>query len=424
MSQKEVDRLEIIQRLISRQISQIETAEQLNLSTRQIRNLRRQYERLGVAGLISKRRGCPSNNRLHDELRSQVVELIKTNYHDFKPTFAHEKLTEQHGLKLSVESTRQIMMTAGIWTGKKRKAIRVHQHRARRSCLGELIQIDGSPHDWFEDRGPRCCLLVFIDDATSQLMYLHFADAESTEAYFTAAEAYIKLHGRPLCYYSDRHSIFRVNIPEATTGTGETQFGRAMRELGIKTICANSPQAKGRVERANGVLQDRLIKEMRLRNISSITDANEFLPAFMADYNKRFAVAPADAANAHRASIPDAATCSLIFSKQYQRHISNNLEVSYKNLIYQIQSSTPGYTMRRAKLTVYDRLGEITLCYKGKSLPYKIFDKKNKPATIVSSKQINRLEGLAQTKPRTDHPWRRNYSKHPTIQFQILPRTA
>jgi len=412
MSQKELVRLEVVQKILSKQLSQIEAAKQLKLTTRQVRNLGRKYKQNGAAGLVSKRRGKASNNQLSHELKASVIELIKTKYSDFGPTFAHEKLTEQHQLELSVESTRQIMINEGIWSGKKRKSTPVHQQRARRSCLGELVQIDGSPHDWFEGRRDECCLLVFIDDATSKLIWLHFEEEETTEGYFTASKAHIKRHGRPLSYYSDRHSIFRVNIPEATSGTGETQFGRAMRELDIEIICANSPQAKGRVEKANRTLQDRLIKEMRLRGISDIPSANAFLPEFMEDYNKRFAVEPANATDAHRTAIPDEETLNLIFSKQYRRTISKNLEISYKNVIYQIQSKTPGYSMRGAKLIVSVRGTEITLLYKGKSLPYKTLDKRNKPLEVVTSKQLNTPKKVRQTKPAADHPWRNYPNKH------------
>lgn len=418
MSQKEIDRLAVIQRVISKELSQVDAAEQLQLSTRQIRNLQASYQTKGAAGLVSKRRGMPSNNQLNDTLMAQVVALVKEHYYDFGPTFAHEKLTEKHQLNLSVESTRKIMMQEDIWKGKTRKSSPVHQQRARRPCLGELVQIDGSPHDWFEERGPRCSLLVFIDDATSQLMWLHFAEEESTEAYFTATRAHLEQHGRPLAYYSDRHSIFRVNIPEAASGTGETQFGRAMRELDIELICANSPQAKGRVERANATLQDRLIKEMRLRKISGIEAANDFLPEFMKDYNQRFAVPPANTTDAHRASIPHDETLNLIFSEQHSRTISKNLEVSYKNMIYQIQTHTPSYNMRGSKVMVCEQKTEITLIYKGKSLPYKVFDKKNKPSKIVSSKQLNKPKKLAQTKPNPDHPWR-NYPHKNSQQIQV-----
>ena len=408
MSQQEIDRLTIIEQIKSKRISQKDAARQLKLGTRQVRRLQKRYQAYGASGLISKRRGQSSNNQLSPACKQQAIELIKKRYADFGPTFAHEKLTEQHGLHLSVESLRQWMIEAGIWKGKKRKAMSVHPSRARRSCYGELVQIDGSPHDWFEGCVPQCCLLVFIDDATSRLMELHFTVVESTEAYFTATQNYLKRHGRPLSYYSDRHGIFRVNIPEAKEGTGKTQFGRAMRELDIQIICANSPQAKGRVERANGILQDRLIKEMRLRGISDIPTANAFLPEFIEDYNRRFAVEASNPTDAHRRAIPPEHVLDLILSHQYQRKLTKQLELSYQNIIYQIQQDTPSYTMRGARVTVVDKAGDVTLIYKGKILPYQTLNKHNQPASVIDSKQLASKDPQRHIpKPTMAHPWKR-----------------
>ena len=411
MSVKEIDRLEIIQKIESKELTQVEVAKQLCLTSRQVRRLQRNYKEEGPAGLASKKRGKRSNNRLCSDLKSTSIELIKTHYHDFGPTLAHEKLKEVHKLELSLESIRQIMIEEGLWKGKKRKIIKAYQRRTRRSCYGELIQIDGSPHDWFEGRREKRCLLVFIDDATSRLMWLHFAEVETTAAYFAATEGYLKRYGRPLSLYSDRHTIFRVQIKEAASGTGETQFSRAMRELDIELICANSPQAKGRVEKANGTLQDRLIKEMRLKGISDIPAANDFLPEFMEDYNNRFAVEPANPNDAHRSLIPDEQTLNLIFSHQEKRKISKNLEVSYNNIVYQIQSKTPGYTMRKSAVTVCDRKSVITLLYKDKTLDYKIYDKENKPTKVMTRKQVNTAKKPKKTRPKADHPWK----KYPVV---------
>lgn len=320
MSAKEIDRLGVLQRIGAKQLSQVAGAKLLGLSTRQVRSLQRRYRTEGPPGLLSKRRGRPSNNRLAASLKASVVELLRAHYADFGPTLAQEKLAERHGFRLSVESVRQMMVSAGLWRGKRRKVVAVHQMRARRSCLGALVQIDGSSHDWFEGRREKCCLLVFIDDATSRLMELHFTEVESTQGYYTATEHYVKRHGRPVSFYSDRHGIFRINKVEAEKGTGETQLGRALRELDIGLICANSPQAKGRVEKANGTLQDRLIKEMRLRGISDIGGANAYLPEFMEDYNRRFAVTPANPTDVHRHAIPDEAALKLVFSQQHQSY--------------------------------------------------------------------------------------------------------
>jgi len=264
MSKKELTRLEVMQRLEAGHMRQTEAAESLGVSTRHVRRLLRAFRQQGERGLISKRRGKPSNNRLKVETRQQAIELIGKHYSDFGPTLAHEKLTEVHELRLSVESVRQIMIAQRWWKPRKVKRDAVHQMRPRRERLGELVQIDGSLHAWLEDRGPKCTLLVYIDDATGRLMELLFVPAETTFAYFAATRRYLEHHGRPLAFYSDKHGIFRVNIKNALSGSGMTQFGRAMKALDIEIICANSPQAKGRIERANQTLQDRRVKEMRL----------------------------------------------------------------------------------------------------------------------------------------------------------------
>lgn len=412
MSAREIDRLSIIERVNRKELSQTEAAKLLKITDRHVRRLLKNYLKHGPQGLISKKRGKRSNNRLSIELLEQCRQLLKSTYAGFGPTLAHEKLTERHGLVISVESVRNLMMQEGLWKGKKRKQPRVHQSRPRRTQLGELIQLDGSPHAWFEGRGPSCCLLVYIDDATSKLMHLRFVDVESTDNYFQATKQYIQQHGRPLAFYPDKHSVFRVNLKEAASGSGETQFGRAMRELDIDLICANSPQAKGRVERANGVLQDRLVKELRLRNISDIQTANGFLPEFIKDYNRRFSKEPANSIDAHRSSIPEETVLDLILSSQFTRKVSKNLEVSYNNKIYQIQMDTPGYAMRGATVTVVDDGRNVTLLYKKRKLTYIIYNKENKPAVIKNPKEMAQNKQRHKSNPGQNHPWK----KYPATQ--------
>ncbi|HSG45338.1 MAG TPA: ISNCY family transposase, partial [Anaerolineales bacterium] len=226
-------------------------------------------------------------------------------YADFGPTLAHEKLQECDQVQISRESVRKIMMAEGLWQPRRRKKEQVHQMRERRACFGELIQIDGSDHAWFEARGERCTLLVFIDDATGQLVELRFVTDESFFTYGEAARSYFERCGKPVAFYSDRHGIFRVNAAQPLgSRPGLTQFGRAMQELDIQIICANTPQAKGRVERVIQTLQDRLVKELRLCNISSREAGNVFLPAYRADFNRRFAVQPRSTHDAHRPLLP------------------------------------------------------------------------------------------------------------------------
>lgn len=211
MSHREIDRLSVVQLVERRRLTQIQAASQLGLSVRQVKRLVRAYRKQGAVGLVSRHRGKPPNNAIAPAARERALSLVRATYSDFSPTFAHEKLTEQHALNISVEALRKWMIEAGFWTPRARKSVRIHQSRVRRPRAGELIQIDGSPHDWFEGRAPQCTLIVFIDDATRRLMALRFAPAETTQAYMETLSLYLGQHGRPVALYSDRHSIFRVN---------------------------------------------------------------------------------------------------------------------------------------------------------------------------------------------------------------------
>src|ERR1700727_2410223 len=211
----------------------------------------------------------------------RALSIIRDRYVDFGPTLACEKLYECHGIRLAKETVRRLMTDAGLWVPRRQRPPKIYQPRARRACLGELIQIDGCDHRWFEERAPACSLLVYVDDATSQLMMLHFTATESTFSYFEATRAYIERHGKPVAFYSDKYSVFRKTGANKD-GNSVTHFGRAMYELNIDTFCANSSPAKGRVARAHLTLQDRLVKELRLRGISTVCEANAYAPAFMA----------------------------------------------------------------------------------------------------------------------------------------------
>ena len=415
MSHSEIDRLEVIQKAVGKRIKQSKAAQLLGISPRQVRRLVRDYKKQGAKGLVSKKRGISSNRRSEASFKRKILLLVKENYFDFGPKFASEKLQERHDLKISKETLRQWMIEAGMWKAKRQKKVTVHQSRARRSCFGELVQIDGSPHDWFEGRRDRCCLLVFIDDATSRLLELRFEEQETTLGYFNATRSYLKHYGRPVSFYSDKYGVFRVNAAEAASGTGETQFGRAMRELDIKIIFANSPQAKGRVERVNATLQDRLVKELRLRGISDIEAANAYLPEYMAEHNNRFSVEAADLTDGHRQTLPGEKELDLILTVQCERTLSKNLELSYQNVIYQIKTAGQGYGLRHAKVTVCDnQTGEVTLHCKGKLLDYTTLDKKNRASEGIGRKGLDAIveEKLRSDKrstghkPEENHPWR------------------
>jgi transposase len=408
MSSKELSRLEVMQRLDKKQMSQKEASEMLHVSRRQIKRLLKAYRADGTAGLISKHRGRVSNNRLPAERRKKAVDLLRTKYPNLGPTMSHEKLTEKEKLRLSLESLRQLMIAEDLWKPRKVKKVVTHQLRERRACFGELVQIDGSPHAWFEDRAEACVLLAFIDDATGKVVELRFVESESFFSYTQAAEAYFKRYGKPVAFYSDKNSIFRVNQPTAGQTDALTQFGRAMQELDIQIICANTPQAKGRVERLNQTLQDRLVKEMRLLGISSMAAGNAYLPEFMADFNRRFAVEPRSSVDAHR---PLTAKDNLtrILTWQDTRTLSKNLTVQFENMVYQIQTQRPTYAMRKALVTVCkDAQQNITILYQGKSLPFTVFHQQAKQSQIVSAKNIGKAipKPPAPHSPAANHPWR------------------
>jgi hypothetical protein len=302
----------------------------------------------------------------------------------------------------------------------------VHQLRERRACFGELIQIDGSPHDWFEGRAEACVLLVFIDDATGQLVQLRFVECESFFSYCQAAEGYFRQYGKPVAFYSDRHGIFRVNLPSTGVGEALTQFGRAMQELDIQIICANSPQAKGRVERVIQTLQDRLPKEMRLRGIANMTDGNAYLPEFLQDFNQRFAVEARSSVNAHR---PLTAKDDLarILTWQETRTLSKNLTLQFQKIVYQIQTDRPTYALRNAQVTVcVNPQQDITILYNGKALPYRLYQQQAKQAEVVSTKQLDQVLSPKRLppKPAPDHPWRKGFATPLSKRRNVTPAPA
>lgn len=411
MSKRELTRLEAMQRIKDKRLTQKEAARMLSLSVRQIKRLYRAYKARGAKGLISARRGKPSNHRLEAGVEQQVLDLLKEKYEDFGPTLAHEKLTEVHGIGISRESVRKLMISEGMWKAKRAKQPSTHQMRERRACFGELVQIDGSDHDWFEGRGPKCTLLVYIDDATGQLLELWFVPDETFFAYCAASRHYFERYGKPVAFYSDKHGIFRVNQEQTISlGSGLTQFGRAMQELNIQIICANTPQAKGRIERANQTLQDRLVKELRLLGISDIDCANAYLPEFRLDFNRRFAVAPRSNHDAHRPLLKTE-NLDLILTRQKTATLSKNLTVQANKVIYQIQSDRPDYALRKAQVTVCENAkGEVTILYKNKPLAYTIYHKPTRQAEVADIKTLDRQIKPPKS-PAPNHPWRQ-YGHH------------
>ncbi len=414
MSNKEVNRISILDQVKQKTMKQKRAAVILGLSVRQIRRLLKVYRREGAGGLVHKLRGIPSNNKVDRIILNNAMTIIKNQYHDFSVTLAHEKLTELHGFPYSRETLRASMMAVGLWKPTRQPIPVIHELRERRAAEGELVQVDGSPHSWFENRGPSCTLLVFIDDATGKLLHLMFAPSETTNAYFRATKTYLEINGKPLAFYLDRHGVFRVNTTKSLTArvedsNGKTQFGRAMEELGIELIYANSPEAKGRVEKVNQTLQDRLVKELRLQGISTIEEGNRFLPIFIQDFNRRFGVIPKSPVNCHRPLINQDHPENILVQK-HTRRLSKQLTCSYENKIYQITTNRPTYAMRHAFVIILeDGEGHITIQYKQKPLEYKIIQR-NPKSEIVDSKHINSAvdrvrERVGLPQPIT-HPWR------------------
>lgn len=404
MSEEEIKRSEIMKMAEERWITQKKGARRMGISVRHFRRLLRRYRARGPEGIISGHRGKPSNNRMKQEKRKKVLNKLRVEYHDFGPTFASEKLWERDGIKVSKETVRQMMIQEGLHEAKTKEAEGVHQMRERRKQRGELVQIDGSYHAWLEDRAEKACLLVFIDDATSEILAAQFVPHETYFAYAGLCKRYFRQYGLPEAFYTDRFSVFRVNQTNVTTTDGQTMFERAMAESGIELICAYSPQAKGRVERVNQTLQDRLVKEMRLAGINDYEHANQFLSDYLPIHNQKFAVQPLSPIDSHEPLRPEN-DLDLIFTKRSFRSLSKNLEFQYDRVVYQIQTDRPTYALKGRKVTVCeDEKGHLFVLLGQTPLEFKRFYKQPKRHALASSKEIDRLT----YKPAQDHPWR-NY---------------
>jgi len=415
MADKERDRLVTIRGVDGGQVTRKQAAQQLGISTRQVGRSLARYRAEGDAGLIHRSRGRPSNRRLPAKVQARAIELIKEHYRDFGPTLAAEKLAERDGITVSKETARRWMIEAELHKPKHRKLTH-HQWRERRACVGEMLQLDGSQHPWLEGRGPmQPDLICAIDDATSRV-FLQFAPAESAEGVMRLLRDYIRRYGRPLAIYADRHSIYQVNrkatVDEQLQGLeAETQVGRALRELGIKYIPAYSPQAKGRVERSFGTLQDRLVKELRLEGINDIDSANCFLKEhYIDDYNKRFADTTTNIHDAHR-PLGDL-ELDAILSHQETRVVTNDYTISYHNTRYQIARESVVAGLRGGTVIVERRLDDsIKVRFRDRYLSVAELPAAQPKASQPKQHKPQR-EGTAVTPP-ADHPWRRDYRDMP-----------
>jgi transposase len=405
-------------------LSQRVAAEVLQLSVRHVRRLLRRYESEGDAGLVHRSRSRPSANRLSFEVRRRVVGLLKGDYEGFGPTFAAEKLSDRNGIDVSRETVRKWMIEEGLWET-RRKRVRHRQWRARKSCRGELVQMDTSVHAWLEDRAfGKQMLIAMIDDATSRL-YARFFESDSTRTNMTLIRDYIRRYGRPVAIYADKASHFKTTRQASVDESlrelqPETQIERALRELDIEYIAANSPQAKGRVERSFGTMQDRLIKEMRLESISNIDEANHFLEKeFIPFWNRRFTEKPVSAHNAHRGK--KGFDLSAVLSTQDTRTVRNDYTIQIECQSYQIERKSIHPGLRRSKVTVERRVdGTTRIRWKNNYLKFHIIkqtettETTNKSTTKTRAATASGLRPPAMAaKPRRknipapNHPWRR-----------------
>jgi Helix-turn-helix domain len=399
MSAAERDRSHIVRRIVSGELKQVRAAELLGITPRQVGRLVAAFRARGDRGLVSGKRGKASNNRRDEGDRQRIVAALKARYADFGPTLAAEKLSEHEGMTVSRESVRQLQIAHGLWRPKARRAKRVFQVRERRGRFGELIQIDGSHHDWFEGRAPKCALLVFIDDATGRLTGLRFAASETAHGYLELLRAHVLTHGLPLALYSDRHGIFRVNAKDVETGDGKTAFNRVTERLGIAQICASTPQAKGRVERANQTLQDRLVRELRLAGISDMAAAQAFVPAFLARFNAKFAVEARQAEDAHRPWDKDAATLDAALAAHDQRTLSKALTFNTGGAKYCVNTgATAGIALRGSKVLVRHYLdGRMDVTFKNRLLPVTRVRGQPGVADVADDKTLDaRVDGLVE----------------------------
>ena len=398
MKQRELKRLHIVRKILEKTVKQVEAASLLGLSGRQIRRVVARVKEEGNKGIIHKSRGQPSNRKLPDALKSKVIKLCQTKYKGFGPTLANEKLFEIDKIKLGGQTLRNWLMQAGFWGANHRRR-KYRRWRQRKHYFGEMIQVDGSHHDWFEGRGPKCVLMGYIDDATS-IRFARFYTHEGTMPAFDSLKRYIKHYGLPKSLYLDKHTTYKSNgkltiEDELNNREKLSQLERAAKELGIDIIHANSPQAKGRVERSFRTYQDRLIKEMRLKGIKTIEEANRFLAYFLPKHNKRFSIRPVKEDNLHRPLPKDTNLDSILCIKQ-KRTLRNDFTIAYTKRLYQILDKGIGRTIE-----VQERInGSLHIFYRGKRLQYK-------PIIIRQRHDRPKLKLKKIVRPKMEHPWKK-----------------
>lgn len=412
MSSRELSRYEIITKLINCQINGSTAARQLNLTVRHTRRLKGRIKQFGAKGLIHGNRGKPSNRRINKQVIAKAKIFLKKHYSDFKPTFASEKLEERHKIKLGREKVRQIMIEAKLWKPKPRKTNKEYRTwRQRKEYYGEMQQFDGSYHKWFEERSQECCLLASIDDATGKVTQAQFIKHEGVKPAFAFWQRYAKTRGKPVNIYLDRHSTYKVNHKSLFDDPKVlTQFERAMKDLDIQIIHARSPQAKGRIERLFGTLQDRLIKELRLEKINTIEEANRFLEEiFIPRFNQKFAVVPVKSKNLHKPLTRiDKTNLDKVFSVQNTRIVNNDFTIRFKGQWFQLAEKQPTLVLRKSKVLIEERLdGELFISLKDKYLDYSTLPER--PQKVVKMHVTGLTRKPQIWKPPTNHPWRKPF---------------
>lgn len=407
MSGKERQRLKVLAQVKQKILTLKEASQLLYLSYRQARRIYRRYAQEGDKGLIHKNRGKLSNHKFDPVFRQQVLCLYESKYPDFGPTLAAEKLA-QNGHKLDHETLRRWLIAAGLHQ-KRRKRLKYRQWRERKAHFGELIQLDGSHHQWFEERGKKCCLMNLVDDATGTTMAL-LAEEETTEAAMKLLWQWLEKYGIPQALYTDHKNVYvserEPSIEEQLKGeTPVTQFGRACMKLGIRIITANSPQAKGRVERKHGVYQDRLVKELRLQKINSLAAANQFLKAgFLEEINRKFAKGAVSNRDYHK-PLDKRLDLGTVFCLEDKRSVGNDWTVRYQNRHFQImkQQNQP---RAKQKVTVQERLdGSIHLVHKGREIEFTELSYQPKKIRVKQLAPRSRIKHV----PPLNHPWRKSY---------------
>lgn len=397
MSRKEARRLHVIRKVLDGEIKQVNAAEMLSMSARQIRRIVERIRDEGEEGVIHKLRGAESNHKTADKVKDKIIRLYRKKYEGFGPTLAAEKLHDLDGITISDETLRLWLIDAGDWR-KARKRICHRRWRQRKAHLGEMVQIDGSEHDWFEGRGPRCVLMGYIDDATGEV-FARFYEYEGTKPAMDSFMRYSRRYGLPLSVYLDRHTTYKSPKKESPEDDKESlsQFERAMEEMGVEVIHAYSPQAKGRIERLFGTLQDRLVKEMRLQGIKSIEEANAFLETYLPEYNSRYAVEPEESADLHR-KVPKGMNLHSILCIKTERTLNNDFTVAYDSKFYQIEDK-----IKTATVIVEERLdGTMAITHDGLVLTYKEL-----PARPKKQRKLCIPKKRACHKPSANHPWKK-----------------